>query len=233
MWLTCQDIPIDVVENIFKEKTESKANATDCFALYIPPMDNLLIPADLLTDTFVTNRILLQQDISENTRLRIDPAAFMSSRNFLRIIHIVGFDVGELDFYFLQGFQKLDFLIVSYCINIHLANWTTLLDLPSLTSLEIANSRSGLEEWTLFPTHLKGLRLISMTENGIDTPTMDRILKWILDSSASTLKQLNIAKNAMTQIPNKYLFEKILHLLMKEECNNCWVDINESNSIYF
>ena len=187
-----------------------------------------MIPADLLTDTFVTNRILIRQGISENSSIRFDPEAFRSSRNFLRTIHIFGFDVGELDFYFLQGFQKLDFLIVVYCTNIHLANWTTLLDLPSLASLEIANSRSGLEEWTLFPNHLNGLHSISMTENEIDTPTMNRVLKWILDSSASTLKQLNIAKNAMTQIPNKYLFEKILHLLMKEDCDNCWIDISES-----
>ena len=203
----CGDIPLDSVRNLFKTKSaglnKNEANhLLKNFELLIPPKD-LVIPADLLSDKFAAEIITLHcQDDKGTQRLKVDPEAFRSSRNFILTVEIFLCDTGELDFLFLRGFQRLVKLDLSSDMNVHLLNWTSLPTLPNFRSLDISYSE-GLNEWVDFPKLEKGLEAIQLPCNKISDLTMDRIMQWILSSpSADTLGHLNVGRNALTKIPS-------------------------------
>ena len=171
----------------------------------------MLLPSDVFGDHIVTNQIDLSCDLnimgSNNSvrKLKIDPGAFRTSRNFTQVVKIIYCNIGELDFQFLADFKKMDSLILYSIVDIDRAHWNTFPPLFSLKDLLINQIKSiELNEWKTFPSLVKGLANISLESCRISDVAMERILQWLIDSpTGNTLEQLNIQRNWLTKIPNQ------------------------------
>ena len=106
----------------------------------------------------------------------------------------------QTDFNFLNGFESLVALLLSY--NANMQAFQYLPPLPSLTELIIKQWRSLGE--TVFPdltpARLKTLSIIDCSLGDL----ADNVLSAVIASTSSdTLENINLAKNGMTSIPRQ------------------------------
>lgn len=160
------------------------------------------IPGDLLGQSRVIDQIILRGPF-QRTLLTVDPEAFNSSKITLQYLYLLGFDMSELDFSFLEGFSKFYLLSFNDVTNLNLC-LPSLPFLPALTDLYFSTS-SGLNKSSLQlnDTNLPGLKEFWAYNCNLDEEAIDKLLLWILPSSAQTLKKLNIANNQLVTIPRQ------------------------------
>lgn len=141
----------------------------------------------------------------------VDPNAFRSSKNTLQDVFLSQIDMEKMDLFFLEGFHKVYLLWMAEVVDLNRC-LPTLPFLPALTDLYFASS-SGLNDETslqLEDTQLPGLTQFWAYNCNLDEETADRLLLWILPSSAQTLKYLNIGSNKFTSIPSQLANFQIL-----------------------
>ena len=160
------------------------------------------IPADLLENKSASE--IKINCPSSDYILKIHQDAFRSSAiSEFGTIVISGCDLSQLDFAFLQGFDKLTVLQITYSSNIHLSGFFQLPNLANLELLDI-DTCTGLNDETMsFPVLYNGLTALALTGNGLDDDAMSRALETILESSAEKLEILTINQNPLTKIPDQ------------------------------
>ena len=212
--ILCNGVSLSNVVDVFKQTTpEDLESVTVILAPKIGTDSQLIIPADL----FGNHRITYTLEISCSNLIQIDANAFRSSKNSVQWFTSQNCDFGQLDFDFLEGFNKLYFMQFGAISNFHLANWTNMPPLPSLTFINIFTT--DLNDWKEFP-HLVsgGLESVQLYGNGIEDVPMNRILDWVLKYSASTLETLSIPYNYLKSIPLQIpLFTNLTTLKIKEQ----------------
>lgn len=199
----CDQVLMEDVLSVFKRTTPSNMTT---LTIYTSANDAsidaiITIPKDLLNEHQVHSEIRIYNPNSSYL-LQIDQEAFRSSRNFTTECYLGDSDLSRLDFKFLTGFDELSILTVGYASNAHLANWTSLPQLPNLKTLTIYDS-TGLNDWTTFPPFIRDLENLKLFSNKIQSVAMDRILSWAVSHSASTLQSLLIDGNDLTSIPRQ------------------------------
>lgn len=138
---------------------------------------------------------------SYRNSLRIEPGAFSYSKNFTKWIVLEGCELSQLDFKFLTGFDSLSTVEFVSTFNVHLAKWTSMPSmLPNLAHLAIHNS-TGLNEWETFPSLSRGLKVLDLNNNEIQSGPLDRILNWSVGHSGNTLEMLFLEQNSLTVPP--------------------------------
>ena len=220
-WVFCGNIPLGVNGGIFEKQVKlnnDEMPIINNIELIIPPTEQL-IAADILSNRSVSGIINLKCQAIGTQMLRIEPAAFKSSSNFLKTFRVNYCDVTGLNFLFLANFQQLSHLALHSDANVGLAEWRTLPPLPKLSTLRIWRS-TGMEKWESFPVLNRGLSSIILYENKMGNEAMDRILQWLVNDSKTvdTLNKLNIPENALTRVPK--LLSAFKNLLSLDLSNN-------------
>ena len=207
-FLSCDGIPLNSIAQLFEKMNST--NEIENFELILQYSDQL-IPANLLADHRVKNEMKLKCKNVFTQKLKIDRDVFNASRNYTDGAFLIdSCDLTGLDFFFLEGFDQLNELAFKRIANFHMANWYTLPHLPGLKVLNIYCAM-GLNEWSQFPVLLNGLYEISLTFDAINDDAINRILQWLLDSpTANTLKELDIQRNALTEVPRMISYFKTL-----------------------
>ena len=206
------DCKLSDIENV--RKMFHSATTSDIEQLFLIPLPNQsYVPKDLFFKHRFTNIVLWGNEIKtgEQFRPEIHPEAFGSStRHYTKLFKIVNCDMALLNFTFLTGFHQLDTFSIYNSAHFHLQNFP---QLPNLINLHIVNT-TGLNEWTSFPTLIKGLVNLEMEENGLYDDDAGRILDWILKGpSKATLSWLDLCVNKLTRIPDKIKSFKRLGLV--------------------
>ena len=146
-------------------------------------------------------------------------------------------NLDRLDFSFLAGFQQLQELAIAYSINIGKAGWARLPPLKSLQRLHIEDremptnsSNNGFAD--NLPPLSRGFSEVRLIGIGFSGDEMaDRIIQWILNSSADTLKILGISYwGNLTRLPRQLYFFKNLNYLWLI-CQNFEIKIIEEQSL--
>ena len=193
----CANIPVNEVAMFFKnnEGRERRQQMT-FFILMIPPEDDAIIPADFLADQWITSTIEISC-LSYKKAIEIDPNAFRLSRNFTQGLNMFSCDIAGLDFLFLSHFINIERLFFDSVVNLQMVNWTSLKYLPGLHYVKITGSL-GLDDChTPFPFLSNELLAISLTKNFICKEAMERILDWIINSTAiKSLQMLEVHTNS-------------------------------------
>ena len=190
--------------------------------------ENRTIPADLLGNhTTVGVRFVCPH---HGYPLRLNRNAFRSSKQLIEFLYVDECDVGQLNFNFLAGFDKLWVIAFTHTQNNHLANWTIMPPLCNLASLYIRNAtRNDLNQWTQFPNLTRGLHDLCLDGNEINDVEIDRILNWTLKTSANSLEYLSLERNNLTKIPRQIsLFTKILFVRLDHQKTDIQIITNGS-----
>ncbi len=186
------------------------------FTLRSPTGDVLDIPANLLSNHYVTESIQIYCPWPmRNIPIILHPDAFNSSKPFARRFVFLNCDFSRTDFAFLKGFARLHLFRIGFSY-VHLQTWATLPLLPSLSALEIfqdvskkVNELSGSN----FPKLWSGLEKLGLEYCQISDEGMERILDWALVLSGKTLRALHITGNYLTRIPKQITYFTELHTL--------------------
>ena len=237
--LDCEAIPIRQVAEIFK--TPNETVGIDIFHLNpATTLGEVHIPANFLSYRHVTENLSLEcpsdPNEIEQVPITIDPNAFNSSSDYLREIIISNCDLGRLDFSFLIGFDLLNFLKIRNPSSIEKANWNLLPSLPSLIQLEITNYKELNNNWNDWTQALRPLtnglnRLICYAS--VDDEAADRLVQWLLNSSATTLQRLELRQTKMTKIPPGISNFRNLATELIITCSDSEMNALEENSIKF
>ena len=209
----CDEVSLSIVADVFAGKP-----ATDLFDFHVILSFsdwNGTIPANLI-DQHRASRIRISgyRRASYSFQITVNPNAFRLSSNFTKALSIYYLDVSGFDFQFLQGFEKLSFLELSWTKNVQLADWISFPG-ASLTSLDtlIIDDSTGLNEWKTFPQLPYGLNKFQLNQNEIYDSAMGDILDWVAQYSANTLTDLHLNGNNLTTIPSQISLFKKLELL--------------------
>ena len=169
------------------------------------------IPAHILAHHWVASEIYIECEYYDSpSSLQIHRDAFWSSRKSTQLFYIFNCNISDLNFIFLEEFSNLTYIFLRSSIFVQLAS---LPPLPSLKYLNIQYNR-GLELITMFPNLVNGIVTMQLNGNNIDDMTIDRILKWILESpSVDTLKELDISRNVLTKIPHQIASFNMLNII--------------------
>ena len=200
----CYQALIDDVVNIFKRTTAAKLKTFRFTLSELDPSSskNITIPSDLLNNHTVSYDIVLDCPVNK-PYVEIDPDAFRSSKNLTQQFKLEYCEFYQFDFQFVEGFEKLSILSFSSIQNFNLANWMNIPALPSLSQLDIYQSK-GLNEWTALPQlHSTGLTLLRIDRCELLDDSMNYILNWTVENSNQTLKTLNLIGNNLTIIPSQ------------------------------
>ena len=200
----CEGVSVETVRDVFQ-----RDNDPEIYQLEFYPLDdatNLISrPADFLGNTSVTNIISINCGYSSNyanfPNLVIDSLAFRSSQNSLVDFSIIFFDFGmQKDFNFLNGFNKLVELRISFPIN--LAAFQYLPPLPSLQLLSVARCPEELNQMAFPDLSPAKLKYLELWDSEINDQTADKILSQLAaSSSADSLEWLSLSGNSLTRIP--------------------------------
>ena len=197
------------------------------------------IPANFLSYSILTGFFILEctgrvneKNEIEQAPITIDPNAFKSSSNSLQNLVIYNCDLSRLDFSFLTGFDQL--------LGLGIVNPTsifnlTLPPLPSLLKLAIIvwNENWNWNEWTQILHPLtNGLHEFTFIA-GVDDEAANRLVQWLLNSSATTLQRLELLQTKITKIPQGISnFENLFDRLIIT-CNESEIKVLAENSINF
>ena len=232
----CNSIPTAQVAEIFKTSNQTvkmysfhlKATAT---------LGVVHIPANFLSYRNVTGYLILEcpSDPNENFQVPIviDSKAFNASSR----LKIENCDLGRLDFSFLIGFRQLDALMIANSSSMEKANWEILPLLPQLMQIIIRNDNPLIQnDWNKWiqklPPLTNGL-ITFICYGGVDDEAADRLVQWLLSSSAATLEHLEMQQTKLTQIPQGISnFENLIDILIIT-CNKSEIKVLEENAIKF
>ena len=203
------------------------------------------IPANFLSYRILTWYLTLEcpsrvndQNEIDQVPIIIDPNAFNSSANyFKKQLTIWNCDLSHLNFSFLIGFAKLSHIHIINPTSIEMANWEYLPPLPSLIELEIRDDNGVIQNdwngWTLkLPPLTKGLETF-ICYGGVDDEAADRLVQWLLNSSATTLQLLDMFQTKLTRIPPEISnFENLIQKL-RITCKDSEIKVLMENSINF
>ncbi len=173
-------------------------------------------------DVFGTKRILqimieYPLDSCCDNKLQVDANTFLSTKSYTNNFTIGIIDCTLLDLGFLSGFEKLIHLNLWSIYKIHHC-FPKLPPLPRLTSLHFEFC-SGMNELNIFPTltnELKDAKFFGSKDKdeAYNDDTVDRLMDWLLLSSANTLEEMTIVKmNQVTRAPHKISSFKALRKL--------------------
>ena len=215
----CYKITTDQVKEVFESTT-----AFDVDTLYIGlKSSTVFIPENILQHRRIMGGVFVSNEYGHSSALKVNPAvfhptrvrnengeiatlqvhpaAFHSSRNFVKEFAIYSYDLGLLSFSFLEDFNVLSNLEIRNCENVDISSLPLL---PKLNFL-VVNDCTGLNDWTEFPQLVdNGFQVLSITGNGLNDVSADRILKWILEGSSNvTLTYLDLSGNVLTRIPDQ------------------------------
>ena len=142
--VSCDGVSVGNVRDVFQ-----RVNDPDIYELRLTLLpdeetNTIFLPADFLGNTSVTSYIYISGN-SNYPSLVIDPLAFRSSQNSLTKFNVKNLDFGlQEDFNFLNGFNKLEALWISYIKN--LTAFQYLPPLPSFQELQVALTPSELNQ---------------------------------------------------------------------------------------
>ena len=179
------------------------------------------IPANILADHRIQNLIIVCYPGSTN-KVIIDREAFSSTIDIIQYVFMLNCNFDQMDFTFLNGSENLSSMALMLITNIHLANWASSMPpLPALTEIFISYC-SELNAWDNFPELVNGLINLIVYSNGanLSDEGLDRILQWVLNSSADTLLRLDVHDNALTYVPQQIRaesFRNLKHLVMYDQ----------------
>ncbi len=208
--VVCNLVLLEEVEKVFRQTASPRLASTK---LTLQPY--IFSETHIPEDVFGTKQILhiwikfpLEVDENSSLILQLDANAFRSTKNYTKIFTIDSIDCTLMDLGFLSGFDKLIELQFSNIYNIQQC-LPSLPPLPKLTYLNF-DYCTGVNELIHYPTlknGLKDVRFFADVNNIHETyndATVDRIMDWLLISSATTLKEMTIrGMNQVTQVPLK------------------------------
>jgi len=236
--VVCDEAPLKEVQKVF-ERTSSPRLASVQLTLQPYIFTETYIP----TDVFGTKRILdvwigFPLGSCCDNKLEIDANAFRSTKSYTTGFTINVIDCTQLDFGFLSGFDKLTKLVFDNIYNIQHC-LSSLPPLPRLTTLHFANC-FGMNELHNFPVLTKGLKDVEFSNDDfssfhlyrdINDETIDRVMTWLLLSSANTLEEMAIfGMNQVTRVPQKIAEFKALRQLWLHDSN---ISIIQSGAFSF
>jgi len=165
--------------------------------------------------------------LNRSLSLQIDGNAFRSTKSYTPNFKINIIDCTLLDLGFLSGFEKLTKLVFSNIRNIQHC-LPSLPPLPRLIELHFEHC-SGMNEYYHFPALTNGLKKFRfanddrtkiLSNKNINDETVDRIMDWLLLSSANTLEEITTTYiNQGTRVPHKIASFKVLRKLWLHDNN--------------
>ncbi len=221
--VVCDKVPLEEVRKVFK-RTSSHRLASVQLILQPYIFTETFIPEDI----FGTKRILdiriefpYEAVANHSLSLEVDADAFRSTKSYTKEFGINIIDCTLLDLSFLSGFDKLTKLHfnniykIQHCL-------PSLPPLFRLITLYISHC-SGMNELYNFPVLTNGLKDARFSNDDIskfhsnkiiNDETLDRIIDWLLLSSANTLEEMSVIyMNQLTQVPIKISTFKALRKL--------------------
>jgi len=219
--VVCDKVPLEEVQKAFKRTLFPMLLLVK---LILQPgiISETVIPGDV----FGTKRILqimieYPLDSCCDNKLQVDANTFLSTKSYTNNFTIGIIDCTLLDLGFLSGFEKLIHLNLWSIYKIHHC-FPKLPPLPRLTSLHFEFC-SGMNELNIFPTLTNGLQVVKFfgsedKDKTYNDATVDRLIDWLLISSATTLEEMVIAKmNQVTRVPHQIKSLKALKTLWLHE----------------
>ena len=197
--VSCLGISVETVRDVFL-----RVNDPEIYQLeFSPPADDtntFSLSTDFLGNTSVSGAIYIYG--GNYPKLVIDPLAFRSSQNSLTFFSVENFDFGlQKDFSFLNGFNRLESLSISYIIN-----FTAFQYLPSLPSLqELTVGYCPELNQIAFPD-LSSAKLNYLDLNGnemIDEKADEIFAELATSNSSDSLEYLDLWSNSLTEFPSQ------------------------------
>ena len=212
----CEEVPLEKVEKVFTLTTAADVS--------------IIVLRLIKTDTFIPSHIFGKHKVPlkvelfgnrsfpEKMRLKIHPEAFQYSADSTKQLKIYYFNLELLEFHFLSFLKHIEFLSIYGSSNFHLSHIPSM---PGLKQLQIAEC-IGLNEWIDFPILSIALESIDLKGNRLTDEGADRILKWVreISQATDTLQNVELSRNALTQIPYQLQHFPRLHTLSLENQQN-------------
>ncbi len=209
--MICNQISLEEVQRVFNQTSSPTLEAVK---LTLKPYisSETFIPEDIFGEKQIRDIEIgypLRTFVNRSLSLQVDADAFRSTKNFTKTFLIYYVDCTFLDLGFLSGFNELTSLTffglnnIQHCL-------PRLPPLPKLTSLNFTLC-TGMNHINTFPTRSNGLKvviffgyLIDDIDKSYNDETVDRIVDWLILSSANTLEQMTIEyMNQVTRVPHK------------------------------
>jgi len=215
--IVCDRVPIEEVQIIF---LKTSPLLVDLIQLVLRPVSDRFIPADIFGNK-KTNALQIKffgvpcdcDGVKKDSlNLKIAPNAFRFTQNLTSKLILGTLDCSELDFSFISGFTQITNLTLLDVGNIQLC-LQRIAELPrTLTHLEISYP-TGMNEILNLPNLTNGLTVAKFAgfperdpTRKWDIETMEKVLDWVLLSSANTLKSLSFTRmNLMTEVPSQII----------------------------
>lgn len=198
--VSCNLVPIGEILEIFDRVART---TFDTITLIIRKTEKV-IPADLLSNKRAEKLVIDFEriDNSQQQLKKVSPDAFRATQNYTKHIELISIDHSQLDLGWLSGFVQLTTLSFTWNLNLY-NSFPTLPPLPSLTILDFYQCRTGFKNIEEFPTLINGLQFFEFYPTSEeDEGSLNRVLDWLLLSSAETLEYLKInSVTNLTRIP--------------------------------
>jgi len=208
--MICNQVPIEEVQNVLKQNICPTLQTLSVTFQPYAYLADTFIPKDFVGTTQIKRIEIAFYEVSNKPiRLQIDADAFRSTKNYTNFFKIGYFDCTQLDLGFLSGFDNLATLYLLHIDNIQHC-LPSLPPLPQLTVLRLEHC-SGMNELINYPSLINGLHVVAFLADvdnihheTYNDETVDRIMDWLLLSSATTLEEIIIrGMNQVTRIPQK------------------------------
>ena len=209
--VVCDQVSFEEVQKALMRNTLSNRLASIKLILQPGIFTETIIPQDVFGEKQILRiGIEFPLEVVENSSLilQVDADAFRSTKGYTEIFRIGGVDCTQLDLSFLSGFDKLTEFTFSNIYNIQHC-LPSLPPLPKLTSLSFKYC-TGMNELINYPNLTNGLKDVTFFADVVNIhetyndETVDRIMNWLLLSSATTLKNILIrGMNQVTRVPKK------------------------------
>lgn len=216
--VTCLDVPIETIQSVFYSTRDTVIFSVELSFTGALEATRIELPADLLSDKRVKNIYLRCPLLADpKVQLVVNTNAFYYSRASAVRFQIENCGLANLpSFAFLQNFDALNDLRVTYCNDVNLAS---LPQLPALEKLLLAVSTGLQENAETFPSLTPAqLSHLSLSVCGLDDAGARVILDKIASStSASSLAQLFMTDNNLTVVPAQlHAFPRLNRLYLSE-----------------
>lgn len=210
--MVCDRVSIEEIQTAFRQTSPV---TLDLIKLILRPFNDKFIPADIFgnkkTDALRIQYAFDSGVLENSLNLQVDSNAFRFTQNFTSKLILQTLDCSELNFKFILGFDQLVNLTLLHIENIHLC-LQSITEFPdTLTNLEISYA-TGMNEIVSLPTLKNGLRNAYFWAVPKKDPTrkwsaetMEKVLNWILLSSADTVKYFSFARmDLLEHVPTQF-----------------------------
>jgi len=219
--VVCDQVPLEEVQKVFK-RTPFPRLLSVKLVLQPEVFSESVIPENVFGTKQILD-ILIEYPLDSyyDNKLQVDVNAFRSTKSYTTNFTINNIHCTLLDLSFLSGFDKLTKLHfnniykIQHCL-------PSLPPLFRLITLYISHC-SGMNELYNFPVLTNGLKDARFANDDIskfhsnkiiNDETLDRIIDWLLLSSANTLEEMSVIyMNQLTQVPIKISTFKALRKL--------------------